>query len=179
MKRECFPMAAALPPGRAAITLGLCVSVYRGPPSVAVANVKGLQPGWVRVTVVYDAPVTPSFTLTPTLPVRPSHSQSSVHSVSLTAPKEAFSICARTCPTSRPLFAATLPGYDLQLQMLNGASVLATAERCYFLAMDLPLSHLLRRDRSRSMPTATSVPLSALREPADLPPSRHDNRGSI
>jgi len=146
----------------AAVVLGLPASASAGPPSVAVTKVLGLQPGWVRVTVVYDAPVTPSFTLTPTCGA-PTVPQSVVASTALvlSVPKQAVLDLRDDVRylanhgLSRPCHVTAL-----QVQMLNGSTVLATANVTISFPMDLPLSHLHPGQFDlASMPTVTSVPL--------------------
>jgi hypothetical protein len=144
------------------IVLSAAAPAHAGPPSVSFAKVTGLQPGWVRVTVVYDAPATPTFDLHPTCNgFTLSDSVVGSTALVLTAPKEAFldlRVDARYLADHHPQRPCEVTA--LQVQMRLSGTVAATSTISISFPMDVPLSSLLPVYYPlASLPTVTSVPL--------------------
>jgi len=147
----------------AAVLVG---SVWAGPPSVSITNVTGLQPGWVRVTVSYTADVTPTFTLTPTC-ASPTVPDSVISSTALVLSKptnEAFLDLNLNLDwvdkniNSGGTIVPPCNVTNLQVDMLNGSTVLATTNKTTSFYMDVPLSHVFPGQQS-SISHVSSIPL--------------------
>jgi hypothetical protein len=157
----------------AGLALG-AASGRAGAQAVTVTGVHGIQPGWVRVEVSYEASFSPGFRLAATC----------------TPPTDAASVVgstARVFPSGRRalldlradlawLAANGLPRpcavSGLAVELLEGAAVRAAANVTLGFSMDLPLSHLHPRQLAAA-PAAGSValaPPAASRRHAAYPP---------
>jgi hypothetical protein len=146
----------------AAALAALCLPAASLAQSVELANLRGIQPGWVRATVVYDAAFTPSFRLVPTCDLGTDpQSVKSTTAVVLDVQRTAFVDLRVDLPwladNGLPVPCRVTA---LELQLLDGASVAATDAKAVAFPMDLPLSHLRRgtsRSARRSPPSRSSA----------------------